>query len=66
MANHESEAPDELRHADLSMRPLEELSEAERTELTRRYDHFMRHFRTGALNAAPSTGTARRIRKWRP
>jgi hypothetical protein len=66
MANHESDSLDELRHADLSTRSLDELTMAERAELNRRYDHFMRHFRAGALNAAPSTGTARRIRKWRP
>lgn len=55
-----------LRHADLSARPVSELSAAERAELNRRYDNFMRHFRAGNLAAAPAAGMARRIRKWRP
>jgi hypothetical protein len=55
-----------LCHADLSTRPVEELSAEERAELNRRYDDFMRHFRTGKLALTPSSGMARRIRKWRP
>jgi hypothetical protein len=55
-----------LRHADLSRRSPADLSAAERAELTRRYETFMRHFRAGNLASAPSSGMARRIRKWHP
>jgi hypothetical protein len=55
-----------LQHADLSSRPATELSPAERAELKRRYDSFMRHFRASSVGSAPAGGTARRIRKWHP
>lgn len=66
MANQEPDLSQSLLHADLSARPTEELTAAERAELSRRYDYFMRHFRAGALTVTPSSGMARRIRKWRP
>jgi hypothetical protein len=66
MAGGESKRMDALQHADLSARPATELNAAERAELNRRYDNFMRHFRASNLASAPSTGAARRIRKWRP
>jgi hypothetical protein len=62
----ESKARDALRHADLSARSSTDLSEAERGELNRRYEVFMRHFRASNLASAPSSGMARRIRKWHP
>ena len=66
MAGDEWKKADTLRHADLSARSVTELNAAERAELNRRYDNFMRHFRASNLASAPSTGAARRIRKWRP
>jgi len=66
MTNDEAGGDELLRHADLSARSPKDLSEAERAELTRRYDVFMRHFRASTLAAAPAAGMARRIRKWHP
>ncbi len=66
MARDEQDAAVALRHADLSARSSADLSEAERAELNRRYETFMRHFRAGKLATAPSGGMARRIRKWHP
>ncbi len=66
MATEESQKADALRHADFSKRSLADLNPAERAEMNRRYDIFMRHFRDGKIAAAPSGGRARRIRKWRP
>ena len=66
MASEESANGIALRQADFSRRAAGEVNEAERAELTRRYDSFMHHFRAGRVASAPSTGMARRIRKWRP
>lgn len=66
MATEESDATKDLRHADFSARSAAELSAAERAELNRRYDSFMRHFRAGKLAVAPPSAMARRIRKWHP
>ena len=66
MTRDESKATEALRHADLSARSPTDLSEAERAELNRRYEIFMRHFRASNLASTPSTGMARRIRKWHP
>ena len=66
MASEDSASNVALRHADFSRREAADLNEAERAELSRRYDGFMRHFRAGNVASAPSTGMARRIRKWRP
>jgi len=66
MTRDEQDVATALRHADLSARSPAELSEAERAELNRRYETFMRHFRAGSLAAAPTGGMARRIRKWHP
>jgi len=66
MATDEAEAREALRHADLSARPLAELSAAERAELDRRYQSFMRHFRAGRIAPQPAASVARRIRKWHP
>ena len=66
MASNDTGSTDFLQHADFSKRATTELDEAERAELTRRYEIFMRHFRASTLAAAPATGMARRIRKWHP
>jgi hypothetical protein len=66
MTGDKPKARDELRHADLSARAPTDLSEAERAELNRRYEIFMRHFRASNLAKTPSSGMARRIRKWHP
>ena len=66
MASDDSAGEVALQHADFSRRKAADLNEDERTELARRYESFMRHFRAGSLAAAPATGTARRIRKWHP
>jgi hypothetical protein len=66
MACDESANTNPLKHSDFSKRAPSELSEAERAELNRRYDSFMRHFRASETTSAPSTGMARRIRKWHP
>jgi len=66
MASDQSANTNPLQHADFSKRAASELSEAERAELNRRYDSFMRHFRASEMASAPSTGMARRIRKWHP
>jgi len=66
MADEEPDTTGRLRHVDLSARPVTELSAAERAELSRRFETFVRHVRAGKLGAAPSSSTARRIRKWRP
>jgi hypothetical protein len=55
-----------LRHRDFSTRDLADLNDAERAEMNRRYENFMRHFRAGAVARAPSGERWRRIRKWRP
>lgn len=65
MANNQP-SPEALLHADLSARSAAELSAAERAELKRRYDAFMRHFRASNLGSAPAAGMPRRIRKWHP
>ena len=57
---------DTLRHVDLSGRAPSDLTAEERAELTRRFNHFMSHVRAGKLNAKPSSGNMRRIRKWQP
>jgi hypothetical protein len=64
MANNQP-SPEALAHADLS-RPATELSAAEKAELKRRYDTFMRHFRASELGSTPAAGKPRRIRKWHP
>jgi len=66
MAHSESADTNPLRHTDFSRRTAGELSEVERAELNRRYDSFMRHFRASDVASAPSSGMARRIRKWHP
>lgn len=66
MNRNELSADEALRHADLSARPPTDLTEAERAELNRRYEIFMRHFRATNLAPAPAAGMARRIRKWHP
>lgn len=66
MATDRPDPPRSLWHADLSARPVDELSAEERAELSRRYENFMRYVRAGKLAPSPSTGLARRIRKWRP
>jgi hypothetical protein len=66
MKREESSAGEALRHADFSARSPTELSDAERAELSRRYEIFMRHFRASNLAPVPSSGMARRIRKWHP
>ncbi len=55
-----------LEQTDLTRLKPDELTEAEKAELTRRYDRFVRHFRATTLAAAPSSGLARRVTKWRP
>ncbi len=66
MATDQPNAPQSLWHADLSARPMNELTTEERAELNRRYENFVRHVRAGNVATSPSTGMARRIRKWRP
>lgn len=66
MAEEEYKTTDRLRHADLSTRSVAELSATERAELSRRFDHFMRHFRAGKLGAMSPSDKPRQIRKWRP
>jgi len=66
MANDESDTTNLLRHADLTTRSAADLNPAERAELNRRFDSFVRHFRAGKLATAPSVAAARRIRKWMP
>jgi hypothetical protein len=66
MTRDELSANEALRHADLSARSPTDLTEAERAELSRRYEIFMRHFRATNLASAPAAGMARRIRKWHP
>ena len=66
MASDEAANTNPLKHSDFSRRAASELSEAERAELNRRYDSFMRHFRASDIATAPVTGMARRIRKWHP
>jgi len=66
MTRDELSADEALRHADLSARSPTDLTEAERAELSRRYEIFMRHFRATNLASAPAAGRARRIRKWHP
>lgn len=66
MASDNTKMADALKHADLSARAVQDLSAAERAELNRRYELFMRHFRAGNLATAPAGGMARRIRKWHP
>ena len=66
MASEDSASDVVLQHADFSQRKATDLSEAERAELNRRYESFMRHFRAGNLASTPTTGMARRIRKWHP
>ena len=66
MASEDSASSMALHQADFSRREAADLDEAERAEINRRYDSFMRHFRADSMAAAPSSGMARRIRKWRP
>ena len=66
MASEDSADSVALQQADLSRREVAELTDAERAELNRRYDSFMRHFRASTLATAPAAGMARRIRKWHP
>jgi hypothetical protein len=66
MASDVSANTNSLTHSDFSQRAASELSEAERAELNRRYESFMRHFRASETASTPSTGMARRIRKWHP
>ena len=55
-----------LQQADLSMRAVNDLNDAERAELSRRFDQFVRHFAAGKSGAAIAPAPARRIRKWQP
>ena len=66
MADQKPDETEKLRHVDLSTRPVEELSAAERAELKRRFESFVHHVRASKLGATPAGGKARRIRKWRP
>ena len=66
MASEDPAGDVTLQHADFSRRKAADLNEAERAELNRRYETFMRHFRAGKVASAPATGMARRIRKWHP
>jgi hypothetical protein len=66
MTRDETSGDEALRHADLSARSPTDLTQAERAELNRRYEIFMRHFRAANVASAPAAGKARRIRKWHP
>ncbi len=66
MATEDAGETGELEQSDLSQRPVEAMNAAERAELTRRYAHFVGHFRARHLASAPSSGLARRVVKWRP
>lgn len=66
MANNQRGSAEALQHADLSARSPTEMSVAERAELKRRYDIFMRNLRASSLGSAPAAGMSRRIRKWHP
>ena len=66
MAEQQPGRSNPLQHADLSKRAVKDLSAAERAELSRRLDHFVRHFRAGKTGSAPAAAPARRIRKWQP
>ena len=61
------DAPDEaeIRQADLSHLRLQEMTPAQRAELRRRYELFIRHF---GDSAAPTRYPRRkpRVRKWTP
>jgi hypothetical protein len=50
-----------LRQRDLSRLRLQEMSEAERAELLRRYADFVDHFRVGEKAETPKP-----VRKWVP
>ena len=50
-----------LRQRDLSQLRLQEMSEAERAELLRRYADFVDHFRVGEKETKPKP-----VRKWVP
>ena len=58
---------EDLRHADLSARPDEELTQAERLELKRRLEAFAAAVKEGSLRRPdrPAAGP-KRIRKWQP
>jgi hypothetical protein len=61
-------ADEDLRNADLSHLRIDEMSEAQRAELRRRYDDFVRRVvkpqRAPASPAAPAA--AKPVRKWTP
>lgn len=56
---------DTLRHLDFSARALADLTSAEKAELERRFDNFVRHFRSGKRKA-PLGAKPKQIRKWHP
>ena len=66
MRSDDTQKANVLRHRDFSARELTDLNDAERAEMNRRYESFMRHFRAGAVARSPSGERWRRIRKWRP
>ena len=59
MAGHD----EELHQSDLSHLRLQDMTPAQRAELKRRYEHFVRNFKKAPTTVAKKTS---RVQKWVP
>jgi hypothetical protein len=55
-----------LQQADLSDLRLQDMTPSERAELKRRYEQFVRHFRSAGPTPRTAAAKPQRIRKWTP